>query len=153
VPLSKRFFAGGSDSLRGFERESVGPLDSVSGSPIGGQVFAVANIEARTKLFSSLELVLFGDIGNVWLNTSIDRAGADRLAPSIISDPFGTMRTDAGIGFRYLTPVGALRLEYGFNLRPREFQLQPPDPSDPDSRGQFFRESSGKFYFSIGESF
>lgn len=153
VPLSKRFFAGGSDSLRGFERESVGPLDSVSGSPIGGQVFAVANIEARTKLFSSLELVLFGDIGNVWLDTNIDRAGADRLAPSIISDPFGTMRTDAGIGIRYLTPVGALRLEYGFNLRPREFQLQPPDPSDPDSRGQFYRESSGKFYFSIGESF
>lgn len=153
VPLSERFFAGGSDSLRGFERESVGPLDSVGGLPVGGQVLAVANLELRTKLLSSLELVIFGDVGNVWLDTSIDRTTANRLSSTIIADPFGTMRTDAGIGIRYLTPVGALRVEYGFNLRPREFQLQPPNPNDPDSQGAFVKEGRGKFYFSIGESF
>lgn len=136
VPISERFFAGGSDSLRGFERDRVGPVDLERSSPLGGEAVAIFNAELRMRISKSFELVLFGDVGNVWLDTSIDDDAALLLEQSKIgTEPFGSVRTDLGLGLRYRTPVGALRVEYGFNLDP--------------VRG----EPSGKFFFSIGEAF
>ena len=121
IPLSERLFAGGASSLRGFGRDLVGPLDGPGGEPLGGQASLVLNLEARAPLWRELSLVLFVDAGNVWLDVGN-------------FDP-GSLRRAAGLGLRYNTPVGALRIEYGLKLDRRE------------------GESPGRFVLSIGEAF
>ncbi|MDQ7006903.1 MAG: translocation/assembly module TamB domain-containing protein [Acidobacteriota bacterium] len=121
IPLSERLFAGGASSLRGFGRDLVGPLDGPGGEPLGGEASLVLNLEARAPLWRDLLLVLFVDAGNVWLDTG----GFDP----------GDLRRAAGLGLRYNTPVGALRIEYGFKLDRRQ------------------GESPGRFVLSIGEAF
>lgn len=121
VPLSQRFFVGGIESLRGFERDKVGPLDKEGGQALGGESLLLINLESRFRIFEPLDLVLFHDAGNVWLTPS---------------DMFSTsLRRSAGLGLRWRTPVGALRIEYGRVLDPR--------PGEP----------TGEVFFTIGEPF
>lgn len=119
VPISQRFFAGGSNSLRGFPLDDVGP--KVDGVPVGGEALLVTNLEARYRVWRSLSLMTFYDVGNVWEKASEFYQGK--------------LRKNAGIGLRYATPVGALRVEYGWKI----------DRQDGESPGQFF--------LSIGEPF
>ncbi len=121
VPLSERFFAGGASTVRGFDRDQLGPLDGPGGNPIGGEAMLVLNLEARWSMTPDLALVLFHDAGNVWFE-------ADDFN---LSD----LRSTYGLGVRYETPVGALRLEYGRKVDARE------------------GESEGEVIFSIGEAF
>jgi outer membrane protein assembly complex protein YaeT len=106
VPLSERFFAGGTSTLRGFERDGVGLV--VEGVPIGGEGLLLINQEVRWPLWRSLSLVTFTDWGNVY--TQIQSF-----------DPTD-LRYTAGVGLRLATPIGPLRFEYGRKLdrRPGE---------------------------------
>jgi outer membrane protein assembly factor BamA len=120
LPVESRFFAGGSNSVRGFEENSLGPLTS-SGEPAGGRISLLTNVELRFPLpiigkynFGS---AVFLDGGTVW--NSIDA-----IEPSdfrITADPAVVTRDEymygAGFGFRYYTPVGPLRLDIGFPLK------------------------------------
>lgn len=106
VPLSERYYAGGSNSIRGFNRDKIGPLDGIGGEALGGEARLIFNLEARFRLWENGWLVLFSDAGNVWLKTS--------------DFDLGGLRRSAGVGLRYNTPVGALRFEYGFKLDRRE---------------------------------
>lgn len=121
VPLSKRLFVGGSSSVRGFSRDRVGPLDGPGGDPLGGESSLVFNLELRRKIWKDLSLVLFSDSGNAWLETS--------------DLSLGDLRSSVGLGVRFGTPVGALRLEYGYKLDRRD------------------GESPGRVLLSIGEAF
>lgn len=121
VPLSKRLFVGGSSSVRGFSRDRVGPLDGPGGDPLGGESSLVFNLELRRKIWKDLSLVLFSDSGNAWLGTS--------------DLSLGDLRSSVGLGVRIGTPVGALRLEYGYKLDRRD------------------GESPGRVLLSIGEAF
>ncbi|HNX19859.1 MAG TPA: BamA/TamA family outer membrane protein, partial [Acidobacteriota bacterium] len=114
VPLSQRFFAGGADSMRGFARDKVGPLDGPGGNALGGESMLVTNLEARYRFWGRAHAVVFYDVGNVW-----ERA----------SDFYkGKLRKAAGVGVQYATPFGALRAEYGWKL----------DRQEGESPGQFF---------------
>ena len=72
VPLPELFFAGGSNSLRGFSINQAGPRDLVTGYPIGGQGLFVNNLEIRTPpvalpyVGDNLGFVFFHDMGNVF---------------------------------------------------------------------------------------
>jgi outer membrane protein insertion porin family len=106
-PISERFFVGGLNSVRGFEPRSIGPKD-VNGDPLGGYREFVLNNEVIVPLSpeEGLNLVFFFDAGNCWFKgRSID-----------ITD----LRTGAGLGIRWLSPMGPFRLEWGWNLKPRE---------------------------------
>ncbi len=120
VPLSRRFFAGGADTIRGFARDGVGPRDRPGGHPVGGESLGIVNLEGRWRLSEHVELVAFHDAGNTWLEAG---------------DVASSWRKTAGIGIRFRTPIGPVRLEYGHVLDRRE------------------GESPGRFYFSIGEPF
>ncbi len=133
VPLPQRFFAGGSDSLRAWERDTVGPTDA-SGDPLGGESLLVANLEARYRITDLIQASLFYDVGNVW---------------ETASDFFrGDLRNGIGAGLRFVTPVGALRLEYAWKLD----RLTCPAEGPCDLPGGE-SESPGQFFFSIGEPF
>lgn len=101
VPLSERFFAGGSTSLRGFAQNAVGPRDA-TGIPTGGDATLILNNELRFPLVSLVDGVGFVDIGGVF-------AEATRWSVR-------ELREVAGVGLRVRTPWFLLRGDYGFTL-------------------------------------
>ncbi|MGB2908464.1 MAG: translocation/assembly module TamB domain-containing protein [Candidatus Aminicenantaceae bacterium] len=101
----RRFFAGGSNSIRGFDRDMVGPYDPFLQRPEGGEGLFVMNQELRFVINRWLEGVGFVDLGNVY-------AGLRDF------DPFD-VRVGAGFGMRLNTPIAFFRFDYGFNLKPR----------------------------------
>jgi len=121
APNSRRFFAGGANSVRGFERDKVGPYIPFLELPLGGEALFVMNQELRFPLYKWLEGVAFFDMGNVYENLG-DIHPLD-------------VRTGAGFGLRLNLPAIFLRLDYGINLAPREY------------------EKRTVFYFSIGQAF
>jgi len=92
LPTSERFFAGGDQSVRGYEYQSLAPKDA-SGDVIGGQYLAVGSIELDYLFVGNFGAALFVDSGNA----------ADDFLPS--------PKTGAGIGFRWRSPVGMLRID------------------------------------------
>jgi outer membrane protein insertion porin family/translocation and assembly module TamA len=127
VPFFRRYFLGGANSLRGWGRFEVSPL--YSGLPIGGHTMFESSAELRTPLWGSLSAVLFADGGNVWNN-----AWAFKL---------NDLRYDVGPGLRYMTPVGPLRFDLGYQLNPIPGLLISGNPQSRRVR----------FHFSIGQAF
>lgn len=105
VPIFKRFFAGGSESVRGYPYQRLGPLDE-DGNPIGGMTLVEGSLEWRFPVRDPFEGVVFFDFGNVF-EQSYDLLW-DKLGYSL------------GAGIRYLTLVGPLRLDFGYALDPPE---------------------------------
>jgi len=103
VPFSKKFFLGGATTLRGWGRYEVSPL-SGTGLPIGGDTMFSFSSEARAALRGKLGGVLFLDTGNVW--TDLRQVN------------FADIRYAVGAGLRYQTPVGPIRLDFGYQLNP-----------------------------------
>jgi outer membrane protein insertion porin family len=101
VPISERFFTGGHDTLRGFERDTVGPKDE-NGLPTGGQAMIVANLEYRYPIWKLLVGDVFYDTGNVFWEV-----GDVNL---------GELRHVLGLGLRLETALGPIRLEYGWKV-------------------------------------
>jgi len=101
LPLVERFFLGGRTTVRGYEQDTLGPKGA-DGSPTGGNVFILTNLELRTDVIKGFGLVTFLDGGNVWNETGDIK--------------FSEMKYTAGAGIRYNTPVGPLRIDYGHKL-------------------------------------
>lgn len=104
LPASERFFAGGDTTVRGFALDRLGATGTLdaSGFPTGGNGLLVLNVELRSPAWKGVGGVAFVDAGNVFL-----RAGDMALAD---------LRTAAGAGLRYKSPIGPLRLDVGFAL-------------------------------------
>jgi outer membrane protein insertion porin family len=123
IPLQERFYAGGPNSLRGFEYKKAGPLDNpIDRNPLGGRLKLVLNLlEVRKTIYKMIGGVLFFDLGNVWKEPEVFR--------------IKEVRSNIGLGIRINTPIGLLRLDYGFNLDPKK------------------GEQAGMPYFSMGHAF
>jgi len=120
LPIDERFFNGGATTVRSFGERDLGPHDN-HGHPVGGEFFTVFNVEYTFPIFGELQGAVFTDAGNL-LPTSEDIGLSD-------------MRYAIGGGLRYKLPVGPIRLDYGVNPDPREF------------------EDFGAFHFSFGFAF
>lgn len=124
IPIDERYFLGGLSSVRGFKSRQLGPrvrnattvYDPATGTfvetgsnyeYIGGNKAAYFNFEYQFPLVreAGIKGVLFYDAGNAWEE--------DR-------DFFSDMRHSAGAGIRWFSPLGPLRLEWGYNLKPRD---------------------------------
>ena len=108
IPIYERYRLGGIYTIRGFEAYTIGPKDPFTGEVIGGDTMSILNLEMIIPVASEIKLkaVLFFDAGNSWNRESSFR-GDD-------------VRTSAGFGLRWVSPVGPLRVEWGYNLRPKE---------------------------------
>ncbi len=132
IPLSERFFAGGANTLRGFPQNEAGPhqlvrvpdSDLVIPVPLGGNALIILNSELRFPLaiMERLGGAIFYDGGNAFRR--ISQIDLDRWAHII------------GVGLRYRTPFGPVRLDLGYNLNERAPGQRPL-----------------QFYFSIGQAF
>jgi translocation and assembly module TamA len=126
-PLSERFFAGGNTTVRSVAEDSLGTPDTLTaaGFATGGSALFIANAELRFSIWKSLSVVTFADVGNVFARASEFSLSA--LQPAI------------GIGVRYNSPVGPIRVDIGFNLKRRTLGGT--------------REGFTAFYFGIGQAF
>lgn len=97
LPASLRFFAGGDRSVRGYELDVIGPLDS-EGNVIGGRYLAVASLELDRHIADKWSAALFVDTGDAF----------DGERP--------TWRTGAGIGLRWQSPIGPVRIDLATGL-------------------------------------
>ncbi len=104
LPVNKRFFPGGDASIRGYERGEAAPRGA-DGLFIGAKTYLLFNLELEQALTGTWSVVAFGDA----LGT------AARLAEY----PFEERLYSAGLGVRYHTLIGPIRLEYGRNINPR----------------------------------
>jgi outer membrane protein insertion porin family len=104
IPVYKRFYCGGSSSVRGYSERGIGPVDE-NGNPVGGRYLGELSAELRFPLYRILGGVVFVDGGNIW--QSYDEI------------PQG-LRWGAGAGLRLKSFLGSIRLDYGFKLGRRE---------------------------------
>jgi outer membrane protein assembly factor BamA len=128
LPPTERYFAGGSTTLRGFGLDEARPRSEPSLD--GGNVMAIGNVEYRFPLrrlpLEGIGAALFYDVGNVFR----------RVADIAWSE----LTHSAGFGLRYQTPVGPVRLDFGFNLKPA---------TRPDGTP----EAKMKVFFTLGNPF
>ncbi|MCV0397454.1 MAG: autotransporter assembly complex protein TamA [Rhizobiaceae bacterium] len=111
VPADRRFYAGGGGSVRGYAYQGIGPKALVNGElqPTGGLSYAEASAELRVEVTNSFGLVPFVDAGTVSVDPFPD---------------FSNIKVGAGLGIRYATPFGPIRLDVAVPLNPG-----PGDPS------------------------
>ncbi|WP_112662832.1 autotransporter assembly complex protein TamA [Microvirga flavescens] len=105
IPANWRFFAGGGGSVRGYRYQSLGPMGPF-GFVVGGRSLFEASLEARIKITDTIGIVPFIDAGNAF----------DAVAPSFNDKLF----VSAGLGLRYYTPIGPIRLDVATPLNRRE---------------------------------
>jgi outer membrane protein insertion porin family len=169
VPPEQRFYAGGPNDVRGYERNELGPVvyvvtkgevdsaaaemrpidsDKVTVAATGGNTLAVGNVELRvpSPVFSSrLRLAAFVDAGSVWQRGSGN--------PSVI-------RVTPGVGIRLSTPLGPARLDVAYNPYKLQagtlFQVDPDGNFDPvpgQSSYVLDRKGHVTFHFAVGQAF
>ncbi len=168
LPISERFFAGGSNNLRGFDFEEAGPrvvivpqgeFRNSSGEvvtldpftiPFGGNALAVVNIEARIPLSKSIRAVPFYDGGNVFR-----KAGDVFRSPTIAANDIAGQNQRAiwthsvGLGLRLKTPIGGeFGVDYGHLLSPPRFLI--PQPVGPNAE---YRLRQGHLHFRFSQAF
>lgn len=123
LPDYERFYLGGINSVRGYEWREIHVLDE-DGNEIGGDKFVQFNAECIIPLLKKQGLVgvIFYDAGNVFNdNESVD---------------LSTLRNSTGFGFRWFSPMGPIRIEYGYKLNVKEGE-----------------EGGGRWEFSMGSVF
>ena len=167
VPLPERLYAGGANSLRGFPINGAGPRDLQTGFPVGGTAAFVNTFEFRMPaptlplVGNSVNFVLFHDMGNVFQNASDmfpsflrfhqpNRATCSKVSGSIGTCDFNYFSHDVGVGVRYKTPVGPIRLDFSYNLNPPVYPIIYDFNNNPPYEGH---AGHFNFFFSIGESF
>jgi outer membrane protein insertion porin family len=103
LPLFERFYSGGDKSVRGYGRRRLGPL-SASNDPLGGLSLVEGSLELRRPIWKELNGALFVDFGQV--------------SKRSFDPPFGDLQFSRGFGLSYSTPVGPIRLDIGFPVKP-----------------------------------
>lgn len=183
VPLPERLYAGGATSHRGFSINAAGPRDPQTGYPIGGFATFINTFELRTPypnlplVGNNLGFVLFHDMGNVFDKSSNvwpsflrfhqPNESTCRTIPIVNTNPNGSINTPTttcsfnyfshalGLGARYHTPIGPLRVDASYNLNPPYFpevyNYQTNNSATPQP--QIGQASHFNFFFSIGQTF
>jgi outer membrane protein insertion porin family len=150
IPLPERYLSGGSDSLRGFAINQAGPRDPVTGFPVGGDAQFIDNLELRFPLVGpNIGGVVFYDLGNVYSTPRNMLRDFLRTHPVSSTDQDFTSHT-LGVGLRYRTPVGPVRLDTGYLLNAPTFQYFSTG-AHPVVLNQSLPPFH--FFFSIGQTF
>jgi outer membrane protein assembly complex protein YaeT len=176
IPLPERFYGGGDATNRGFAWNQAGPRDighpagpgapptQPTGFPLGGNALLFNNVELRFPLFGdNIGGVVFEDAGNVY--STFSHISFNARQPSL--QDFDYMVHAAGIGIRYNTPVGPIRVDLAYSINPPSFygfkgnvqDLLACNPNLPPSQlppqCTPVKQNTGhfQFFFSIGQTF
>jgi outer membrane protein assembly factor BamA len=171
VPLPERLYAGGATSHRGFGINQAGPRDLTTGYPVGGTAVLINSLELRMPppvlpiVGDSVSFVVFHDMGNVFLHAkdmfpSIARFHQPNQQTCRQVTGFATVGTcdfayfshAVGLGARYNTPVGPIRLDLSYNLNPPIYPII-DDYTAAIPTHHVGQAGHFQFFFSIGQSF
>lgn len=143
IPLNRRFYAGGRETIRGYPEQTLIPQDArveLSGQPrnnvsTGGLIYVAAKSELQIELIAPVSLALFYDIGDLWRQLSEEQLRAEeqdepagclntRVGLSTVCDLGSSeyrrrLAQGTGFGLRLATPIGPLALDFGFPLNYR----------------------------------
>ncbi len=168
LPISERFFAGGSNTLRGFDFDEAGPRVVITPTgtyrnskgepvtldpftvPFGGNALAVVNLEFRVPLSASIRAVPFYDGGNVFRKPS-DIFHRPSVMPGDVAgqNQRAVWTHTVGLGFRLKTPVGGeFGVDYGYLLNPPEFLI--PQAAGTNAT---YRLRQGHLHFRFSQAF
>jgi outer membrane protein insertion porin family len=167
VPLPERLYAGGASSHRGFGINAAGPRDLQTGFPVGGKAVFVNSLELRLPpptlpyVGNSVSFVLFHDMGNVFQNAGDmfpsflrfhqpDNQTCSNVSGQIGKCNFNYFSHAIGVGARYKTPVGPVRVDFSYNLNPPVYPVIADFNNNPPHVGH---AGHFNFFFSIGQSF
>lgn len=168
LPISERFFAGGSTTLRGFNFEEAGPravivpqgtfLNSTGQAvfldpftlPFGGNGLAIINLEARIPLSKSIRAVPFYDGGNVFRKATDIFNPPNSVATSAFQANLRALWSHTfGLGFRIKTPIGGeFGIDYGYLVNPPRFRI--PQVAGPDA---IYQLKQGQLHFRFSQAF
>jgi outer membrane protein insertion porin family len=149
LPFFKNFYAGGVGSVRGFESNSLGPIDAY-GNVLGGRRKIVGNVELFYPLFKGDKSVrgsVFVDVGQIWAYSNLPDypgetsagvllppitscAGGPSYDPDVVYPGAQDFRYSAGVGLAWNSPIGPLKFSYAFPIndkcfdRVQQFQFQ-----------------------------
>lgn len=168
LPISERFYAGGSNNLRGFDFDEAGPrvvvvpqgtFRNAAGEqvfldpftiPFGGNAMAIVNLEARLPLTKSIRAVPFYDGGNVFRRIGDIFNPPDVPANDVLRQNLRALWTHTvGVGLRLRTPVGGeFAVDYGYLLNPPRFLI-------PQTNGTnaIFQLKQGQLHFRFSQAF
>lgn len=110
IPADRRFYAGGGGSVRGYDYQSISPRNA-AGELVGGKSLFEASLELRFRVTEQIGIVPFVDVGGAFASATPDFGSND-------------LRVGAGVGLRYYTAIGPIRVDLATPLDPR--------PGDPD---------------------
>jgi len=133
IPAFKRLYLGGSDTVRGYDFQKLPPLDR-NGDPLGGQTGFNASVEARFPLYKELSGVTFLDAG--------------LLSGKPFQLDFADTRYTCGVGLRYNTVIGPIRVDFGYKLNPQTGK-DIGDIGQPDK----IVDGRWRLYLNIGQAF
>jgi outer membrane protein insertion porin family len=181
LPISERFFTGGSTTLRGFGFEEAGPRQVIipEGTfldqnkkpvllnpftvPVGGNALAIVNLEARVPLTKGFQVVPFYDGGNVFRRLGDLFGKQDKTSPPPVdlraaidaANLRAHWTNTVGLGFRIQVPIGgSLAVDYGFLLNRPEFLIPQKGPTGNfDGAPAIFRLSRGQIHFRFTQTF
>jgi outer membrane protein assembly factor BamA len=144
APIEDRFFAGGSNSVRGYVNNGLGPkiVDPDTGEfvPTGGNALLLTNVELRFDIpvLSKINITgaAFFDGGNVWEDIKDISFDDFRIFKSKSDVDINDYRYGVGVGIRYNTPIGPIRLDYGIPIKVEEGQSE-----------------NGRFYLALGQTY
>jgi translocation and assembly module TamA len=105
IPANLRFYAGGGGSVRGYRYQSLGPHGPF-GFVVGGRSLFETSAELRIKITGTIGIVPFFDAGNAYTSS--------------LPNFRDTLQMSAGLGFRYYTPIGPIRVDIAAPLNPRK---------------------------------
>jgi outer membrane protein insertion porin family len=168
LPISERFFAGGGNSIRGFDFEEAGPRVVIvpqgifrnrNGEPVfldpftipfGGNALAVVNLEARIPVTKSVRAVPFYDGGNVFKSAKDIFNPADTVPNNVNAANLRAVWTHTvGMGLRLKTPVGGeFAIDYGYLLNPPRFLI--PQVNAPNA---IYQLPQSQIHFRFSQAF
>jgi len=144
IPPYRRFFAGGPESVRGFQESRLGPKDSF-GNPYGGNLRVTSQVELLLpmpeKWRNSARFSVFFDAGNVFSTDSTTYVGRDGRTPVDYEFDVDEIKYSTGVAVQWLAPLGVFRFSFAFPL------------NDVKSQGVEYGDETEGFQFSIGQAF
>jgi translocation and assembly module TamA len=124
LPPDQRFYAGGSGTIRGYAYQSVGPIFPGTSNPSGGTAITAASLELRQRFGAAWGAAAFMDAGQV--------SAKLKVVPD-------QLQVGAGVGLRYYTPIGPIRLDIALPINPRS--------------GEGNLQGSFQVYIGLGQAF
>jgi outer membrane protein insertion porin family len=144
LPPYRLFYAGGPDTVRGYQESRMGPKDNF-GNPYGGNLLTVARGELifpmPAKFQTSARVSLFYDVGNAFSTEGTRFLGRNGQTPVTYNFNFANLRRSVGVSLEWLAPLGLFRFSYGIPLNASK------------GNGVLWPDEKERFQFSIGPAF